>query len=119
MLDFDAMIAAHRAWKDRIRASILAGTAIDPASIARDDQCDLGRWILARQAVLGANPEFQFLRDQHTRFHRVASETVKTAAGLPQERALALLEVGTPYNTASAACVSAIVALRTKVGATV
>ncbi len=118
-LDFDAMITAHRKWKDRIRESIVTGTTIDWQTVAPDDRCDLGKWIRAHQAVLGANPEFQFLMEQHRRFHLVAADTIKAAAGLPQDKALAMLEIGTPYNTASAACVSAIVALRRKVAAEV
>ena len=118
-LDFDAVIVAHRKWKDRIRDGILNNSLVDWRTVEPDDRCDLGKWIQAQQGALGTNPEFQFLRDQHRRFHLTAAETIKAAAGLTQDKALALLELGTPYNTASAACVSAIVALRNKVRATV
>lgn len=117
MLDFDAAIAAHRRWKDRIRESIVTRNRLDPAAVARDDQCELGHWIHAKSRELGATPEFQFLKEHHTKFHLAAADTVRDAATLPEAQALALLGPGTPYHLQSAACVAAIAALGKKYGA--
>ncbi|MEZ4456178.1 MAG: CZB domain-containing protein [Gemmatimonadales bacterium] len=115
-LDFDAVIASHRLWKDRIRGSLASGAPLDWRSIEPDDQCDLGRWIAARAEYLHELPEFNFLREQHARFHRVAAGTVRSAADLPADRVDSLFQAGSQYNAASAACVAAIVALRNRLG---
>ncbi|MGE0440344.1 MAG: CZB domain-containing protein [Gemmatimonadales bacterium] len=115
-LDFDAVIASHRLWKDRIRESLASGAPLDWRSIEPDDQCDLGRWIAARASDLHELPEFNFLREQHARFHRVAAGTIRSAAAGPRQRLDSLFQPGSQYNAASAACVAAIVALRNRLG---
>jgi hypothetical protein len=114
-MDFNTAILAHKKWKDRIRHSIESGEQLDAIVIARDDQCDLGRWIQSAGSAERALAEFTEVKAKHARFHEVASETVRKIQGMPRDQAEALLVGPTAYGIASAACVSAITALRDKI----
>ena len=114
-MDFNAAILAHKKWKDRIRHSIESGEQLDAAVIAKDDQCDLGRWIQAAGSEERALAEFGEVKAKHARFHEVAAETVRQTRGMSKAQADAVLVGPTAYGIASAACVSAITALRDKI----
>ena len=111
-MDFNSAILAHKKWKERIRQSVDTGEKLDAAVIAKDDQCDLGRWIQAAAAEQRDLAEYQAVRTKHAHFHEVAALTVRQVAGMPKAEAEALLVGTTAYGLASAACVSAIAALR-------
>lgn len=111
-MDLDAAIIAHTRWKDKIKESIYTGTKLDAVLLAKDDQCDLGKWLQAAPAAERSLPEFETVKVKHTHFHKVASETALQAGRLPREEAVKLLVGATKYGLASAGCVSAIVALR-------
>lgn len=43
--DFDNAVEAHRAWKVKLRHAIAAKEHLDAATICKDDQCALGKWL--------------------------------------------------------------------------
>ncbi len=114
-MDFDAAIVAHTKWKDRIRKSLAGGERLDPTVVGRDNQCDLGKWIESAGASERSLPEFGKLKELHTRFHKVAAETITRAAGLSKEEGEKLVQGASPYVVASAECIRAISALRERV----
>ncbi|MFA5530831.1 MAG: CZB domain-containing protein [Thiohalomonadaceae bacterium] len=79
-IDFFTAIEAHVRWKIRLEAYI-AGTSeekLDPDTVARDDQCALGKWIHSSGgARFGSHPKFPELRDIHAQFHRCAGEVIR------------------------------------------
>jgi len=111
-MDLDSAVLAHSRWKDKIKESIRTGAKLDADLIARDDQCDLGKWLRAASPADGVLPEFQAVMEKHTHFHKVAAETARQVARLPKEEAEKLLVGATKYGLASAGCIGAIVALR-------
>ena len=115
-MDFDAAIIAHKRWKDRLKKSALGGEPLDVATLGRDDACDLGRYIQAAPAAEQALPEFKALREKHSQFHKVAAGTVRTIAGKGPDDVETLLGGVSLFGQASAACVSAIAALRDRAG---
>jgi len=52
-LDFVNAIEAHTKWKVRLQSMIDCDTAemLDPDKVARDDLCELGKWIYASGVV--------------------------------------------------------------------
>jgi hypothetical protein len=74
-LDFDKVITAHAQWKTKFRAAISQQEQLKADTIARDDMCELGKWIYAEgKAVLGQSHEFAKLVSEHKQFHRCAGD---------------------------------------------
>ncbi len=112
-MNFDEAVAAHTKWKARLRATLDgAGEALDPAMVARDDACDLGRWIHGDGSRYKALAEHQALRAAHARFHTCAAEVVtKSAQGMKAE-AESLMASGGAFSKTSTETISAIMAMQ-------
>jgi methyl-accepting chemotaxis protein len=82
-VDFDAMIMAHQNWKKRLRLATnnaAEAAKLDPKTIAKDNVCDLGKWIYGvGQQSCGAMPEFGRLKSRHADFHHCAAEVADKA----------------------------------------
>ncbi len=84
-LDFEAAVAAHHAWKDRL-ASYLAGNSLEyfrPDIVGLNNRCSLGKWLeSAKNTTLSKHPAFQSLMSEHQNFHFHAAYIVSyTHAG--------------------------------------
>lgn len=112
-MNFDEAVAAHIKWKARLRANLDgAGEALDPATIARDDACDLGKWIHGDGSRYKALAEHQALHAVHARFHKCAAEIVtKNAQGMNAE-AESLMASGGDFSRTSTETISAIMAMQ-------
>ena len=89
-LDFKSAIEAHQRWKIRLN-DVIEGRSeevLDPASVARDDCCALGKWI---HGVGGDNfsdqPEFAELKRRHAHFHVCAGHVLILAQSGRKEAA--------------------------------
>lgn len=77
-IDFDKMVAAHLAWRDRLQAYVEGrGDKLEHAVVCRDDACALGKWIHGPGKSFGREREYAQLLDQHAQFHLCAGEVVK------------------------------------------
>jgi len=74
-LDFDKVISAHAQWKTKFRSAIGHKEQLKAETIARDDMCELGKWIYSEgKAVLGQSKEFAQLISEHKHFHHSAGD---------------------------------------------
>jgi Chemoreceptor zinc-binding domain len=72
-------IAAHVNWKLRIHA-LLSGKLLeklDPTAIAKDDVCELGKWIHSDAWSEMPKPQHSELLATHADFHREAARIVR------------------------------------------
>lgn len=96
-LDFVAAIEAHRKWKERL-AAYVDGTStekLDNATICRDDQCALGKWIYADGATfMGHMPLFHSVKAKHAEFHINAAQVVEQVQRGQKESAATMLHEG-------------------------
>lgn len=77
-VDFDKMVAAHLAWRDRRQAYVEGrGDKLEQAVVCRDDACALGKWIHGPGKTFAREREYDHLLDQHAQFHTCAGEVVK------------------------------------------
>ncbi len=76
MLTLEAVIEAHRAWRQQL-ADTLNRSPVEPLEIAaagRSDRCVPGRWIVGPgQHAYGHRAEYQELIRAHAKFHLIAS----------------------------------------------
>jgi hypothetical protein len=116
-MDFDGAILAHVKWKHRLHASMNGGEWLDPAVVALDTHCALGRWLCGEGRAFDVHPEFGGLLDAHAEFHRAAAEVVTAINGGRMAEAWRLVGLQSRFARASAATVHAIAALRDRAAA--
>ncbi|MGK5083556.1 CZB domain-containing protein [Bdellovibrionota bacterium FG-1] len=117
-MDFDGAISAHIDWKMKLRAYISKpDKSLNPATVGKDDQCALGKWIHSEGAKFAAIPEFAELKTVHAKFHKCAGEVITVADTGATEKANGMIASGSEYLTVSTKCVSLIRDVRQKAGA--
>ena len=77
-------VVGHMKCKVRLRDYVDGKTEADyrpdPDTVARADQCLLGKWIHgAGRQLLGENEKFNQLSADHARFHEIAAAMVRSA----------------------------------------
>ena len=96
-LDFYRAIDFQRRWKLRLGAYVRGEARARQSwrEIARDDQCELGRWLHeAAQLDPRHEPLLEQLREQHARLHHAAAEVIRLADSGQRETALQALRHG-------------------------
>jgi hypothetical protein len=115
-INLDKAIEAHAQWRSRLRAAAQNQDTLDADTIARDDCCDLGRWLHGSAgAQYGSRPSFVALLDKHRAFHSLAgriAEHINRGAYTEAEEALG---GNTPFSRASSEVGAAIVRMRTEI----
>ncbi len=78
-MNFLEIINTHVRWKERLLAHIEGRSAekLDPAVIARDDQCQMGKWIYGDGKLFQDTPQYEQVRAEHARFHQIAANVVR------------------------------------------
>jgi hypothetical protein len=111
-MNLDAAAKAHGEWRNKLRGAIAKCEAVDAATISADNCCDLGRWLHGHGKLqYGESPVFGDLVAKHAAFHKEAGRVAQAINARQYDRASAMLEVGTPFATASATVIAAITAL--------
>ena len=112
-MNFDDAIKAHSDWKMKLRTAIMAKAKLDATTIARDDNCILGKWLHGESAATyGKLLCFGDCKRLHAAFHQEASKVAAVINAGKYAQAETMLGSGTPYATASNAVVGAITALK-------
>lgn len=76
-MNFLEIISAHVRWKQRLRDYIQnKAEPLDPASIGRDDQCTLGKWIYGEGQTFAQALNFEKVRVEHAAFHKHAAAVI-------------------------------------------
>ncbi|WP_374594515.1 methyl-accepting chemotaxis protein [Aquabacterium sp.] len=115
--DFSEAVAAHSAWKTKLRNAVLSGEQLDAATISRDDCCPLGKWLHGSGRAWSHKPSFVELVSRHQTFHSEAGSVAKLINEGQSQRAAAMLEGGTPYAHATQAVIIALRNLKSDVEA--
>lgn len=69
-MELQTALAAHYAWRQRLRDAAASGTVLDVATIQQDNQCPLGKWLHGEGSdAHGAREEFGTVLDAHAAFH--------------------------------------------------
>ena len=117
-IDLDQAIQAHAEWRSRLRTAAQNQDTLDADTIARDDCCDLGRWLHGSAgAQYGNRPSFVALLDRHRAFHAIAGQIAGHINRGAYAEAEEALSGNTPFSRASSEVGAAIVRLRTELQA--
>jgi hypothetical protein len=92
----DNAYESHQEWKEKLHSAVKAQETIDTFTIARDDCCDLGKWLYADgQRLHWGKPEFQSLLMHHKEFHLLAGAVAEVINQKQYELAEAYLSSDT------------------------
>ncbi len=92
---------------------------MQPAQVALDNACDLGKWLAGEGKQFASVPEFAKVKSDHSRFHKVAAQVVERANAGEHLVEEVSLGAKSEFASASNAVVRSLMALKSKVGTTV
>lgn len=111
-MNLDDAVSAHQKWKIRL-GMVIEGKSpdsLDPAIVEKDDQCELGKWLLGDGRVHQEKPEFGAVKAEHSSFHRHAAAVLRRA--LKGDRQGAKADLDGAYYEQSQKVVMAIIKLK-------
>ena len=113
LVTLDNALSAHRQWKTILQTAVNDGKTLDAETIARDDCCDLGRWLYSSgRSLYGGRPEFTNLVNKHREFHSITGVVAGFINARTHGDARAHLRGGSQFAFASMEVSIAIVALK-------
>ncbi|MBL8511278.1 MAG: CZB domain-containing protein [Betaproteobacteria bacterium] len=117
-MNLNEAIEKHAAWKTKFRRAISEHQTLDVATIAKDNCCDLGKWLHGEAKTLyGHTKGLLVCIDRHAAFHKEASMVAETINHKKFTEASTMLEAGTSYSSASNAVGVAIMQFKKEIGA--
>jgi methyl-accepting chemotaxis protein len=116
-MDLSQAIEKHALWKLKFRTAISAQEKMDATTIAKDNCCELGKWLHGEaKAKFAALPSYSLCVAKHAAFHSEASKIAHTINAKKYTEAEAMLNAGTPYAMASNEVGIAITKLKKECG---
>ena len=112
-MDFEKHIDTHAEWNVIFRKAIVNKDTVNADEIARDDCCEVGKWIYGEgQAKYANDPIFEILKEKHTAFHDAAGEIARLINNQEFEKAREMIALGTTFSEASKNCSTAILTFK-------
>lgn len=112
-MDLEQAIGRHAEWKVKFRAAIAKRESLDAATVARDNCCELGKWLYGEgRSRWSALPAYRSCVAKHTEFHQVAGRVALAINAGHYVEAEKMLEGTTSYGAASTDVVTAILRLK-------
>jgi len=116
-MDLDNAIAKHAEWKIKFRSAISKQESMDAETIAKDNCCDLGKWLHGdAKSKFGRLASHSTCIAKHAAFHVEAGKVAKTINAKKYQEAEAMINSGTPFASASSAVGVAIIGLKKEAG---
>lgn len=113
MMDIDEALRHHLEWKIALRWMLCGHQPIDAERLARDDVCELGRWLAGEAgARFRGSLALERARRAHSEFHRACAAVIQRSADGDPLAASALLDPGGAFSTASEEIAAALQALK-------
>ena len=112
-MDLDNAIAKHAEWKMKFRTAISRQEQLDAATLAKDNCCDLGKWLHGdAKASFGRMASHAECVKKHAVFHVEAAKVASSINAGKYAEAEAMIGGGTSYSQASSAVGVAIMQLK-------
>ena len=112
-VNLDNAIRAHAEWRSKLRTAASRKETTDAETIARDDCCELGKWLQGSgQSKYGSKPSFVNLISSHREFHQEAGKVARLINQGAYDIAEQQLGSGTGFAAASSKVGTAVVQLQ-------
>lgn len=116
-MDLDSAVSKHAEWKIKLRTGIVKKEKMDAATIAKDNCCDLGKWLHSEaKSKFGQLASYADCIAKHKTFHLEAGKVATAINAEKFTEAEAMLGTGKPYAEASSACSVSIMRLKKEAG---
>jgi Chemoreceptor zinc-binding domain len=116
-MDLASAIAKHAEWKLKLRSAILKNETMDAGTLAKDNCCELGKWLHGEAKTKFARlSSYSDCVSKHATFHAEAGKVAVAINSKNYSVAEAMLNAGTPYTAASNAVGGAIIKLKKEAG---
>ena len=113
MLDLDSAIQNHSEWKMKFRTAISQHETMDAAMIARDDCCELGKWLHGDgKEKFGKLISYTNCFSSHAVFHIEAGKVAQAINTKKYAEAWNMIDNGTSYANASSVVAGDIMRLK-------
>ena len=116
-MDLNIAIQKHAEWKTKFRSAMMKQEQMDIAVIAKDDCCDLGKWLHGdaknQYSQLASHAECV---KKHAEFHGEAGKVALAINNKKYTEAEAMLATGSTYANASSMVAGAIMRLKKEIG---
>jgi hypothetical protein len=112
-MDLEGAIQKHTEWKRKFRTAMTQHLEMDPAIIAKDNYCELGKWLHGEAKTKFGN--LSSLADcvsRHAAFHVEAGKVAQAINAKKYVEAENMLGNGTPYTNAIDEVAGAIMKLK-------
>jgi methyl-accepting chemotaxis protein len=111
-MNFEEARKKHAEWRVKFRSAISAKATLDASTIAKDNCCDLGKWLYGEaKSKYAALPSYQACVKKHAAFHVEASKVACVINSKKYDDAQAMLGIGSGFSSASGAIGNALDAL--------
>lgn len=112
------LVGSHNYWKTKFQIAMANGKPLDAPAIAKDDCCNLGKWLHSSQAhsYIGHLQNHNDCLVKHTAFHLEAGKVAEMINAKEYENAHQLLNHASSFCRTSMALVAAITRLKVKTG---
>jgi hypothetical protein len=116
-MNLDNAIQTHAAWKVKFRLAIAKREQMDVATIARDNQCEIGQWLLGEaKNQYGRLASHGECVKAHAQFHAECAKVATAINGQQLVQAEAMLSAGSSHAAASKAMSVAFLHLKKETG---
>ncbi len=116
-MDLSTAIQKHAEWKTKFRSAMMKQEQLDVATIAKDNCCDLGKWLHGEaKAQFGQLGSHTDCIKKHAEFHTEAAKVAVEINNKDYSKAETMLGMGTTYSAASNAVGGAILRLKKEIG---
>jgi methyl-accepting chemotaxis protein len=115
-MDLDRAVSAHVEWKMKLRSAISAQVPVDAATIAKDNCCELGKWLHGEARTKhGHLQSYKECLTSHAQFHREAGKIAQLINQKNFAEAEKSLNGASSFGTASSSTSVAISRLKREV----
>jgi len=112
-MNLEVAVNKHVDWKAKLRLAISKKETLDATTIAKDDCCDLGKWLYGEGKLkFGQLTSYSDCVAKHKAFHSNAGRVATAINAKKYEEAMAMIGMNIPYADASTVAIGAILKLK-------
>ncbi len=116
-MDLNEAIQKHAQWKFRFRQALLTNELMDADVVAKDNQCELGKWLHGEgRSLYGQRNAHAQCLAKHTAFHIEAGKVAVMINAHRKHDAERMLANGSQFSEVSKAVAVALIELQNEMG---
>lgn len=116
-MDLKIAIQKHSEWKFKFREALFSGATLDASAIAKDNQCEMGKWLHGEAHTLYAQKgAYERCLAHHAAFHREAGKVAAAINAKKTDEAEKMLLSGSAFSESSKNVSLSIVELTNEIG---